>query len=148
MKLRTIVLILSLAFALGIGLMAPAMSSTGCGKSVDALFNRASAAYSSGDWALTSANMQEAASDYAGCMRRARTANAHDRFTYFYGASLYVAGEAEAKLHHTRKVEEFWGASGVALRSVRNSKYLDDSQHLLVVHALTVINATLKALHA
>jgi hypothetical protein len=127
---------------------APTSAATGCGKNVDALFNRASSAYASGNYALTSANMQEAASDYAACAKHARAARARDRYTYFYGESLYVAGEAEAKMHHTAKVEEFWGAGAMALKSVRNSNFLTDDQRVLTVHALTVMEATLKALHS
>jgi hypothetical protein len=127
----------------------PVAASTGCGKHTDDLFNSASSAYTVGNWALTSANMQEAADAYARCARRAMSvANIPraDRFWYFYGASLYVAGEAEAKLNHPAKVKEFWTAGLHALRSVRTSKYLDDSQHALARHAITVMAATLKAL--
>lgn len=139
-----------LALVLLVAWPACASAATGCGSRTDSLFDRATAAYKAGLWTLTSADMQEAASDYAACAQRARRTDDRPRYyriRYFYGMSLYVAGEAEAKLHHAAKVQEFWGSGVDILRDVRNSKYLSDDQRLLAAHAITVMAATLKALN-
>ena len=139
-----------LVLALLIGWPASAHAATGCGSRTDSLFDQATAAYNGGHWSLTSADMQEAASEYAACAQHARRTDDRPRYyriRYFYGMSLYVAGEAEAKLHHTAKVQEFWGSGVDILRDVQHSTYLSDDQRLLATHAITVMAATLKALN-
>ncbi|HEY6357248.1 MAG TPA: hypothetical protein VIX35_03330, partial [Vicinamibacterales bacterium] len=78
---------------------APSAASTGCGARPDSLFAQAGADDKAGKYIVVSADMQEAASDYYACAQHAQmTGNRAKQasYSYFYGESLYVAGEAEA----------------------------------------------------
>ena len=128
----------------------PSAAATGCGARPDSLFAQAATDYNAGNYINVSADMQEAASDYFACANHAKaTGNTAKQasYAYFYGQSLYVAGEAEGKLHHTAKVKELWSASLNALRPLGASQYLTPTEQALVAHAVSVMVPALKVLN-
>jgi hypothetical protein len=128
---------------------APSAAATGCGSRPDSLFAQAGAAYQAGKYILVSADMQEAASDYYACAQHAKATGDRAKqasYSYFYGESLYAAGEAEAKLHHTAKVKALWSASLDALRPLQGSPYLDANERALTVHSVDVMTPVVKIL--
>ena len=127
----------------------PSAAATGCGAHADSLFAKASTDYQAGRYIYTSADMQEAATSYYACAQHAKAAGDPAKqasYSYFYGESLYVAGEAEAKLHHNAKVKELWSAGLDALRPLQKSKFLSASQRALSVHAVNVMTPVVKIL--
>ncbi len=128
----------------------PSAAATGCGARPDSLFAQAATDYNAGNYINVSADMQEAASDYYACANHAKAAGNTAKqasYAYFYGQSLYVAGEAEGKLHHTAKVKELWSASLNALRPLGASQYLTPTEQALVAHAVSVMTPALKVLN-
>jgi hypothetical protein len=128
----------------------PAAAATGCGSRPDSLFAQAETDYAAGNYINVSADMQEAASDYYACANHAKASGDTAKqatYAYFYGESLYVAGEAEGKLHHTAKVKELWSASLAALRPVGASSYLTPTEQALVAHAVGVMEPVVKILN-
>jgi hypothetical protein len=127
----------------------PSMAATGCGAHADSLFAKASVDYQAGKYIYTSADMQEAATDYYACAQHAKSAGDPAKlasYSYFYGESLYVAGEAEAQLKHNVKVKELWSAGIDSLRPLQKSQYLSASQRALTVHAVNVMTPVVKIL--
>jgi hypothetical protein len=128
----------------------PSTAATGCGSRPDSLFAQAETDYTAGNYINVSADMQEAASDYYACAKQAKVAGntaKQANYAYFYGQSLYVAGEAEGKLHHTAKVKELWSASLSALRPLGASQYLTPTEQALVAHAVSVMTPVVKILN-
>jgi hypothetical protein len=136
-------------FILALSARVPATAATGCSSHADSLFATASTDYQHGKYVYTSADMQEAATDYYACAQHAKKAGdpaKYVQYEYFYGESLYVAGEAEAKLHHNAKVEELWSTSLDALKPLQKSQYLDAAERGLASHSVKVMGPTVKLL--